>query len=134
MMLHIPKIIIKPVQSENQRYPTCGDYIYDAEDDTMTVFISRMGDWRSEVAVAIHELFEACKCLADEVELTDIDQFDMNYERERDDGKHGEFDEPGDDKSAPYHEAHVGATSVEKEVCARLNIPWEEHDKNVNEA
>lgn len=133
-MEHIPKIIIKPIDASNQRYSTPGDFTYDREDDTLTIFVSRMSDWRSELAVALHEAFEAVKCIADDIDLMAIDQFDTNFERERSEGKHGEFDEPGDEKSAPYHAAHIGATFVEREVCSRLDLSWEKHDENVNEA
>ena len=128
-MNHIPKIIIKPVMPENQRYATIGDFWYDAEDDTLIVFVSRMDDWRSELAVALHEVFEATKCLADEIDFTDIDLFDFQYEKSR---KESDLSEPGDSKDAPYHEAHIGATWVEKEVCTRLDLPWEVHERNVN--
>jgi hypothetical protein len=133
-MDHIPRIIIKTVNPENQRYSTSGDYLYDAEDDTLTIFVSRMVDWKSELAVAIHELFEAVTCLHDEVSFTDIDQFDFRFEQERAEGMHSEFAEPGDEKDAPYYSQHVGATFVEKEVCSRLGLSWLDHDKNVNDA
>lgn len=133
-MNHIPKIIIKPVQPENQRYPTCGDYFYDREDDTLYIFVSRMADFRSELAVVVHELYEAVTCLQAEVDYADIDRFDLQFERERDEGKHGDTDEPGDDKAAPYHVQHVGATFVEREVCSQAGLPWQQHEDNVNEA
>lgn len=133
-MNHIPKIIIKCVEPENQRYATAGDYLYDREDDTLTVFVSRMSNWRSELAVALHEVFEAIHCLADEVEFKDIDRFDFQFECERDAAKHGEFDEPGDDKAAPYHRQHVAATFVEREVCAQSGLAWTQHEQNVNDA
>jgi len=81
-MSHIPKIIIKPINPENHRYSTCGDYVYDREDDTLTIFVSRMDDWRSELAVAIHEAFEGVSCIFDDVSLSAVDLFDMEYERE----------------------------------------------------
>jgi hypothetical protein len=130
-MNHIPKIIIKPVMSENQRYLTCGDYVYDAEDDTLTVFISRMGDWRSELLVALHEVFESVSCIAADIECTDIDLFDMEYEKHR---KDGDFSEPGDSPEAPYHKHHIAATVIERVACQQLDLDWDKHDANVNEA
>lgn len=127
---HIPKIVIKTIKPENHRYLTCGDFLYDAEDDTLTIFISRMSDWRSELAVAVHEAFESVTCLASDVKFKDIDLFDMNYEAHR---KSGNSCEPGDSPDAPYHSQHVGATWIEKEVCSRLDLPWETHERNVND-
>ena len=130
-MNHIPKIIIKPIQPDNHRYPTCGDYIYDREDDTLTVFVSRMDDYRSELAVALHEVFEAVQVLHADIPISDIDLFDMQFEKDRPDGNE---DEPGDDLKAPYHDQHVGATFVEREVCAQSGLSWDQHDKNVNDS
>jgi hypothetical protein len=130
-MNHIPKIIIKPVEPENQRYNTVGDYIYDAEDDTMIIFVSRMSNWRSELAVAIHELFESTKCLADDLDFREIDMFDMTYEKFRE--PEDLTSEPGDSTSAPYHSQHVAATFVEREACSKLGLAWLEHEKIVNE-
>jgi len=129
-MIHIPKIIIKPIQPENHRYPTCGDYIYDREDDTLTIFVSRMEDWRSELAVAIHGVFESVACIAEEIPMSDIDLFDMAFEQNR---AESDLSEPGDSKAAPYHKQHVGATFVEREVCSKLDLSWEKHEDNVNE-
>lgn len=130
-MNHIPKIIIKPIEPENHRYDTCGDYFYDREDDTLTIYVSRMQDWRSELAVAIHELFESVACLASDVDQTDIDLFDMEYERKR---PETDLSEPGDSKEAPYHTQHVGATFVEREACSQSGLPWAKHEENVNDA
>lgn len=130
-MNHIPKIIIRPVQPENQRYPTPGDWLYDAESDTLEIRVSRMADYRSELAVAIHEFFEAVECLQRDVSEAQVTAFDLKYEDERADGKHADADEPGDDKRAPYREQHIGATWVEREVCVRTGLTWEAHEKNV---
>lgn len=130
-MTHIPKIIIKPIQPDNHRYSTCGDYFYDREDDTLTIFVSRMEDWRSELAVAVHELFESVACIAEEIPMSDIDLFDMAFEQNREDNDNSE---PGDNKAAPYHKQHVGATFVEREVCSKLDLSWEKHESNVNES
>lgn len=129
---HIPRIIIKPVEPMNQRYDTCGDYIYDREDDTLTIFVNKMSDWRSELAVVIHELFESIACLKDGIDFMKIDRFDVNFETERQAGLHSSLEEPGDSKDAPYHVRHVSATAIEKSVCEQLNLDWQNHEENVN--
>lgn len=130
-MEHIPKIIIRPVDAENQRYPTCGDWLYDAESDTLEIRVSRMADYRSELAVAIHEFFEAVQCLHADISEAEVTAFDLKFEEERAAGQHGEEDEPGDDKRAPYREQHIGATWVEQETCSRSGLEWAKHEKNV---
>jgi hypothetical protein len=127
-MTHIPKIIIRTIDPENQRFSECGDWFYDADGHELTIFISKMPDWRSEVAVAVHEFVEACACLDADIDQTDIDLFDKVYYNEHDEG------EAGDSKDAPYFKQHIGATFVEKEVCSQLKLGWEEHSKNVSQA
>ena len=133
-MQHIPKILIRPIEPENQRYPTVGDWLYDAESDTLEIRVSRMSDHRSELAVAIHELFEAVQCLHADISEMKVTEFDLKYEAERDAGKHAETDEPGDDSRAPYAVQHLGATWVEREVCSRTDLSWKQHEQNVNDA
>lgn len=128
-MTHIPKIIIKTIEQSNQRFFECGDWFYDAEDDTLTVFVSRMADWRSEIAVAVHEAVEACMCLADDIPQTEIDFFDHNFYKTHDDATL----EAGNDKDAPYFKQHVAATFVEREVCSQTGLEWKQHEDNVNE-
>jgi len=88
-MTHIPKIIIKTIDPGNQRFGECGDWFYDKEDDTLTIFVSRMEDWRSELAVAIHELFESAACLAADIDQTDVDAFDKNFYKFNEAGEAG---------------------------------------------
>lgn len=133
-MEHIPKIIIRMIEPENHRYPTVGDWLYDAESDTLEIRVSKMADYRSEMAVAIHEFFEAVECLNKDISETTVTAFDLKFEDERADGKHKETDEPGDDKRAPYREQHIGATFVEQEVCSRTGLTWIAHEKHVYDA
>ncbi len=133
-MDHCPKIIVRFIDPANHRYPTPGDWLYDAEDHVLEVRVSKMGDWRSELAVAIHEAVESVMCLEKDVTEAEVTAFDMQFEKERADEKHRETDEAGDDDRAPYHDQHIAATFVEKEVCAQTKIPWTEHDKNVQES
>jgi hypothetical protein len=133
-MKHMPKVIIRPIEAENHRYATVGDWLYDAESDTLEVRVSRMADYRSEMAVAIHEFFEAVECLNKDISETDVTAFDLKYEDERADGKHSDTDEPGDDPRAPYRTQHIGATWVEREVCGQSGLDWAIHEKNVYDA
>jgi len=133
-MNHIPKILIRPIEPENQRYPTVGDWLYDAESDTLEIRVSRMADYRSELAVAIHECFEAVQCLQADISETQVTAFDLKFEAERDAGKHADTDEPGDDSRAPYAVQHLGATWVEREVCSRSDLSWKDHERNVADA
>jgi hypothetical protein len=122
--MNCPRIEIKFIDPKNQRFGEAGDWFYDAEDDRMTVFVNRMSDWRSELAVAIHELCESIACLAADIDQTDVDAFDKRFHEDLHDG------EAGDNPDAPYHKQHVGATAVERLTCSELGINWEQHEKN----
>lgn len=124
-MNHIPKIIIKLIDPASQRYSECGDWFFDAEDNTVTVFVTRMEDWRSELAVAIHEAMEAVMCIADEVDQTDVDFHDKQFYKDH----HDDDMQAGDDPKAPYFLQHVAATFVEKETVSQLKLDWKRHEE-----
>jgi len=93
---------------------------------------AQMSNTDSELAVAIHELIEAWICKRDGITDEQVTEFDELFEKERKDGKHDQFDEAGDDPRAPYWSAHQSATDVEMLVCSALDLPWGEHENNVN--
>jgi hypothetical protein len=126
-MIHIPKIIIRTIDHGNQRFGEVGDWFFDAEEKELTVFVSRMTDWRSELSVAIHEAFEAVACIAKDIDQTDVDAFDKEFYLNNDEG------EAGDDKDAPYHVEHVSATFIEREVTSRLGLPWQQHERIIDD-
>jgi hypothetical protein len=126
-MTHIPKILIKTIDPANQRFKECGDWFYDADDDTLTIFINKMPDWKSEIAVAIHEFIEAVMCLDKGIDQTDVDYFDKNFYKTHNDGQ------AGDDDGAPYFKQHESATKIEKEVCAQLQLSWDAHSRNCDD-
>lgn len=112
---------IAVIPHKQQRYDTCGDWMFDEHGD-LTILISAMGDWRSEMLVAIHELVEVILCKHDGVTQEAVDTFDQD---------HPECMEPGDEPTAPYRDQHCFATSVERMVCAAMKMPWSEHDQRV---
>jgi hypothetical protein len=123
-MTHCPKIEVKFIEPENQRFCECGDWFYEAQEHKVTIFVNLMADWRSELAVVLHEIFESVSCIAADVDQTDVDLFDKLFYRSSEDGQ------AGDSKDAPYFEQHKGATFVEKEACSQLQLPWVEHESN----
>ncbi len=122
------QITIETIQHENQRYNTCGDWVF-VEPNHLRIRVSELGDWRKEMAVAVHELVEAALCHADGISSIEVDAFDMAYEKARvaspTFGK--DLAEPGDDPAAPHHRQHCFATAVERMLIAALGVPWAEH-------
>ena len=117
------RITIEIIRHEDQRYPTCGDWLWPNEHNLL-IRVSDMGDWRKEAAVAVHELVEAILCKADGVAEDAVDAFDMSAE-----GKMCE--EPGDSPHAPYHRQHCFATGIERILIAALGVSWAEYDAAV---
>lgn len=129
------KIEITVVDHRSQRYPTVGDWQFGQTPgfkNVLFVKVSNMNNWKSELAVAVHEVVEALLCEEAGVKDDSVTQFDLDFEEERNAGKHGQEDEPGDDPRAPYRKQHLAATKVEEVLCDELGIRWIDHDANVN--
>ena len=117
------RITIEIIRHEDQRYPTCGDWLWPNEHNLL-IRVSDMGDWRAEAAVAVHELVEALLCKGEGITQEAIDAFDMAFEKDR---MPLNDDEPGDDPTAPYHRQHCFATAVERMLIAALGMSWSEY-------
>lgn len=90
-----------------------------------------MGDDRFEQLVLIHELVEIFLLQHRGVTLAVTDEFDIMFEKEREEGKHGEMDEPGDDPRCPYRNEHRFAENVERQLALALGVDWDEYNKVV---
>ena len=77
----------------------------------------------------IHEQIEAYLCKKAGIKDIDVTNFDIEFEKNREDGN---TDEPGNNGNAPYHVQHVFATSIEKEVARALGVDWSEYNKFVD--
>lgn len=123
-------ISIKTIPHAEQRYRTCGDWWLDAEGD-IQIRVSVLGDWREECLVAFHELREVLVCNHRGISQQAVDDFDMLYEKDRDEGRHGQECEPGDDPKAPYFMAHQLATAAERALAYDLDVNWNEYGNHV---
>ena len=127
------KIIIQTIPSSEHRYSTCGDYWVDP-DGTMQIRVSDMKNWKYELLVAVHELIEQNLCLDRNIKEEDISAFDIQFEKEREEGKQPDDAEPGDDPKAPYRKEHFVSTNIERILAAELGVDWAEYDKAVMES
>ena len=121
-------INIKVIPHSEQRYQTCGDWYYDT-DKSLQIRVSRMEDERYEFLVALHELVEVKLCEWCGVTQKQVDDFDMEFEKNRapDDNS-----EPGDSPRAPYKLQHCIATGVERIVAAAMNVDWASYESAIN--
>ncbi len=123
------KLIVNSIPHSSQKYPTIGNYF--DENGIEYIEVSEM-DQRSTRLVVIHELIEKWLTENDGITEKEITDFDLMFEDERENGKHGEYDEPGDDIRAPYRKQHRIATLIEKSICLEFNMTWEQHENNCN--
>jgi len=124
------KIEIKTIPHSEHRYPTVGDWWWD-HDGTLQIRVSKMGNWKYEVLVALHELIEVLLCKDRGIKPKDVDNFDMQYEREREQGLHGPDEEPGWDKKAPYRKEHAFAEKIERMFARQLKVAWKRYNDKV---
>ena len=117
------KITIETIPHGEQRYVTCGDWLWEPNGDLL-IRVSETGDWRANAAIAVHELVEVLLCKQEGIGQEAVDAFDLAYKGD---------DEPGDDPAAPYNRQHCFATAVERMLIAAFGMTWDEY-ANVVEA
>lgn len=113
-------ISIKVIPESEHRYDTMGDW-WVGNDGTWHIRVSQLGDWRKEFAVIVHEMVEMALCTYRGVAEQDVMDFDLNFEANREEGN---YEEPGDQKDAPYRKEHQFATKIEKQITKELGVKW----------
>jgi hypothetical protein len=136
------KVIINVIEHDEQPYDTVGDWRFEGEDGkpikqeealskantcgcVLRINVSRMGNWKYEMMVAVHELVETLLCMKDCVDVETVDAFDKEFEAKR---AESDEREPGDDAEAPYMKQHCVATGVERILCAAMGEGWTAYD------
>lgn len=123
-------IVIKSIPQSEHRYPTVGDYWRD-KDGTLQIRVSEMGNKEYESLVVLHELIEIILTEHKGIKEPDIMAFDVQFEKEREEGLHSEDDEPGEDPRAPYRKEHVLAEALERVVANELGVVWNDYGNTV---
>lgn len=124
------KITIDTIPHSSQRYNTPGDFFGNGDGD-IQINVSELGDWRKEMCIAVHELVELLICKWQGISIRQIDDFDLKFEAEREQGIHKPDDEPGSHKDAPYKSAHFVAETVERVVAFALGLDWNDYEYSV---
>ena len=120
---------IKTIPYKEQRYQTCGDYWVSA---VATHFrINEMGNEDYEFLVSIHEQIEEHLTRRRGLSEPTIMAFDVMWEKEREEGKHDENEEPGHDFRAPYYREHVLAENIERLLANEMGVHWPTYEKAV---
>ena len=125
------KIVIESIPNHKHRYPTVGDWWYDA-DGTLQIRVSKTEDPRHEMLIAIHEVFEALACWINRVPEPEVTEFDLWFEEANRKGEIPEhIQEPGMHPDCPYHQEHVMATAVEMILARQLDVSWADYEKEI---
>lgn len=148
MALFEPKNVgVSTVPHHLQRYDTVGDYIWSLPREGVYITTSDMGDWRYNMACALHEQIESFLCINDGIREEDIADYDKLYENLRQSiihneqthievygaemtAKYGcrctitEDSEPGEDIHAPYHKQHMFADAIERLFIREIGADW----------
>lgn len=122
-MRTIREIRIRFIPQSEQRYDTCGDWLY--ENDTLHILVSKMPDERHQQLVAVHELAECLACNVCGITQEQVDAFDM--------GPGADLDEPGMSPDAPYRAQHMTATKIERCLADAMNVDWLEYNVAVGD-
>jgi hypothetical protein len=134
-MKRIDKITVEFIPHKRQRYPTCGDWYFRGK--TLVIRVSKEMGLDSGFLVAMHELIEVWKATKRGVTVKEVDNFDIQYEKEHRrggklNGKRIDESEPGNDPRCPVFEEHQVATAIETLLCSFLGLSWAKHNRNVN--
>jgi hypothetical protein len=130
---------IRVIPHDQQRYPTIGDWeIVDGHKtpNHLRISVSDLGDWRQEMAVAVHELIEALLCLHNGPTQEEVDAFDKEFERLHEKYNRGcnhypACEEPGACPDAPYAHEHAIADVVERLLIDQFGLNWTAYESNV---
>lgn len=122
------RILIETIPHSQQRYPTCGDWTFDKRGN-LTIRVSKLSTWKREMLVAVHELVEVLLCKSRGISQKSVDAFDKAFEANR---PPGNYDEPGDDRNAPYRKEHFFATNIEALLSAELGVNFQDYEAELN--
>ena len=115
----LPSIHTKTIQAKHMRYPTAGDYLDSGV--AWHIRVARMDDWRHTALVLVHELVEMITTKHQGIDWKDIDDWDTI-------GGGKDSDDPGSLPDAPYHDAHMFAESLERQLAEKLGIDWNDYN------
>lgn len=135
-------ITVEVIPHDKQRYKTCGDWFYEPNGEDLVIRVSKLSDWRYEALVAVHELVEVLMCKHIGITQEQVDQFDMEFEKQREAGLADpgvgaeektllKIAEPGDQYRAPYRTEHCVATGVERILAAGLGVVWSQYETEI---
>jgi len=125
------EISVKFIDHKRQRYDTAGDYTI--KNGVLRIRISKTGKSLYNMLILVHELIEVTLVIKNGICFRTIDNFDIQFEKDRAIGRHTPHAEPGDDPKAPYHSEHKFASWVESALCKFMGLSWEGYCEAIDE-
>lgn len=126
------QIKIDVIPHTDQRYDTCGDWIFNQNGD-LVICVSETGNADYNFLIGLHELVEAYLCKKRGIKEEDVSAYDKQFEAMR-----AAYplvlgtQEPGDQPTAPYQAEHRTASAVEGILCREIGIDLQAYDEAVN--
>lgn len=117
------EINIQIIPHHDQRYETCGDYVYNPFTQGLDILISETGNQDYNFLISLHEMIEAYLCWKRKIDFDTITAFDIKFKGNG---------EPGDDPKSPYRKEHQFATKLERLMAKELGVKWKEYDSVIN--
>jgi hypothetical protein len=99
------------------------------KDEILNIRVSDTGNPLRNMLILVHALVEVILVVKNGVDFRAIDNFDLQFEKDRSLGKHKADDEPGDNPDAPYRSEHRFATWMESALCKFMGLSGEAHKK-----
>lgn len=125
-------INIEIIPQKEHRFTTIGDWWVD-ENGNLQVKISKMADWRYEIAVLFHELIEFFICKHLGITTEECDEFDAFYETQYEQGIIDRSKEAGFDKRCPYRKGHIWGARFERMIVFLLGASWKKYIKDCDD-
>jgi len=125
------KTIIETVPHKSQLYDTCGDWRTDP-DGTVRIRVSALKNEDYEFLVGLHELVEQHLCKRRGITTQSVDEFDIEFEKQREKSLTLSNAEPGDNRFAPYQNEHCIATGIERIMAAAIGVKWSDYETEIN--
>ena len=110
---------IRTIDHDKERYDTAGDYWL--EDGKTQIRVSNMNNEDYQFLLITHELIEEHLTRRRGISEESITAWDLN---------HIDHPDPGSIEGCPYFAEHAFATFIEKLVCHKLGIKWNDYDKS----
>ena len=115
----VKHVVVETIAHRAQRYDTVGDWVWNPVSGTLYIYVSDLGDWRANMAVALHEQYEAMLCIQKGITQQEVEDWDL---------AHPDSEDPGMDPDAPYHYEHWSATEVERQFIYDNGMYWEGYE------